>query len=484
MLNSPSNLTNRLAETMRTNIIYRGVVILCFLLLGMTHSGLSMQQDTTRLSVNEFINLALERAPLMNVRQQDVNLAQNRLDQARAQRILPRIELTTAHGLVPGVVSSNPELYSDRMLYLDPNLDNDWENWGIFTRAEVSAIQPVYTWGAIRNALQAAQAGVQVAQAGFEAEKAEYTLQLYELYYSMLLVVELERLIENAGEDLATAERELENMLEEGNTDIQESDMFELQIFKFEFQTQVDEVAESKRFLTGAWNLALGVHNEDSTMYLPAEEFLDPLEYRISDLSYYEQTALANRPELRQVENTRLAAQYGLEIARAANYPTVIMAFSAALARTPNRPRQANPFIRNSTNYENVVYGIGLRQNLNFRVNRENINRSAYQLRQANYALDAVSQGILLEIREQYRSMMMSFSRLTNTKEALNVSNEWLRMEQIDYDLGFGDVEKLIDAVKSTLELEVELRQRIYDFNVTVGKLNKASGLPVMPVVN
>ena len=85
------------------------------------------------------------------------------------------------------------------MLYLDPNLDNDWENWGIFTRAEVSAIQPVYTWGAIRNALQAAQAGVQVAQAGFEAEKAEYTLQLYELYYSMLLVVELERLIENAG---------------------------------------------------------------------------------------------------------------------------------------------------------------------------------------------------------------------------------------------------------------------------------------------
>ena len=78
----------------------------------------------------------------------------------------------------------------------------------------------------------------------------------------------------------------------------------------------------------------------------------------------------------------------------------------------------------------------------------------------------------------------MSFSRLTNTKEALNVSNEWLRMEQIDYDLGFGDVEKLIDAVKSTLELEVELRQRIYDFNVTVGKLNKASGLPVMPVVN
>lgn len=478
------NPTTRPSEFMSTFIILKSVVILVFLLLGTAHNVHALQQDTTRLSVQEFVNLALERAPLMDVRQQDVNLAQNRLDQAKAQRILPRIELTTAHGLVPGVVSSNPDLYSDRMLYLDPNLDNDWENWGIFTRAEVSAIQPIYTWGAIRNALQAAQAGVRVAQAGFEAEKAEYTLQLYELYYSMLLITELERLIENAQQDLTTAERELETLLDEGMADIQESDMFEFRIFKYEFQTQVDEVAETKRFLDGAWNLALGISDVDSAVYLPAEEFLDPLEYRINDLLYYEQSALANRPEIRQVENARMAAQYGLNIARSANYPTVIMAFSAALARTPNRPRQANPFIRNSTNYENIVYGIGLRQNLNFRVNKEQINRSNYQLRQADHALDAASQGIRLEIRDEYRSMMMSYSRLNNTREALNVSNEWLRMEQIDYDLGFGEVKNLVDAVKSTLELEVELRQRIYDFNVTVGKLNKASGLPIVPVDN
>ncbi|MCC5926314.1 MAG: TolC family protein [Bacteroidetes bacterium] len=437
------------------------------------------QTDTIRVSVKEFIELAKSRSSLLQVNQQQVNLAQNRYQQARALRILPQIELTTAHGLVPGVRSSDPDRFSDRMLYLDPNLENDWENWGIFTRAEISAIQPVYTWGAISSAIQAAKQGVYAAQAEFDIKSDNYEIQLYELYYSMLLARELQTLIERANRDLQTAQTELNRMFEEGENDLEEADLFQFRIFTFQFQTQVDEVSENKRFLQSAWNLALANDNSE-IIYLPAERFLDPLSFQPESLDAYEVSAIANRPEFIQVQSAQRAAQYGLNVAKSANYPTVIMGFSAAFARTPNRPRQANPFIRNSANFENVVYGIGLRQNLNFNVNRENINRSQLQLRQATYARNAVSDGIRLELRENYRRMMMSFSRMENTREALDVSNEWLRMEQIEYDLGFGEVKNLVDAMRSTLELEVQLRQRIFDFNVNIGKLNKAAGLPIV----
>lgn len=440
--------------------------------------------DTIRIDVSEFIALGKERSSLLRTNQQDVNLASNRLSQARAQRILPRIELTTAHGLVPGVRSSNPDLYGERSLYLDPNLENDWEDWAIFTRAEVSAIQPIYTWGAIRSAINAAKQGVNLAKAEFDASSAEYEIQLYELYYGRLLAYELQRIVDDAKRTIETAERELNNFLESGEQDIEDKDIYQFRIFKHEFFTQADEVSENLKFLEAAWNLALANH-DGSIVYMPSESFLDPLDFQIREVIYYESQASLSRPELKQIESAYRAAEYGLDIAKASNYPTVIMAFSAAFARTPNRPRQANPFIRNSANYENIVYGIGVRQNLNFRVNRENINRSQLQLRQASYAREAISDGIKLDIRENYRRTMMSFSRLDNTREALDISNEWLRLEQIDYDLGFGEVKNLVEAVRSNLELEVQLRQRIFEYNVNIGKLNKSAGLPIIdPVIN
>ena len=157
------------------------------------------------------------------------------------------------------------------------------------------------------------------------------------------------------------------------------------------------------------------------------------------------------------------------------------MGLSASVAYTPNRPKQQNPFIINSTNYASVSYGIGFRQNLNFLVNRNNINRSQLQVRQARYAREAANDGVMLDVREKYRNMMMSYSRLENTRQALQISNEWLRLEQIEYDLGFGEVKKLVDAVKANLELEASYKQRIFEFNVNIGKLNRSAGLPILP---
>jgi outer membrane protein TolC len=399
------------------------------------------------------------------------------VNQARSQRILPRIELNTAHGLVPAVSSSIPNL-SPGQYYLDPNLKNDWYNWGIFTRAEITSLQPIYTWGAIDNAISAARQGVIAAEAGYQAERSVYEERLSELYYSRLLSMELDRLIKDALGQLEDAEERLNKMIEEGDPELEESDIFEFRIFKFELLSRVDEVKQNLIFAESAWNLALN-NRAQNVFYSPDIPFLDQIDYQLMDVHYYEEQARSQRPELRQLQAAYHAAKFGLQANKAANYPSLFMGLSASVAYTPNRPKQDNPFIINNTNYASVSYGFGFRQNLNFMTNRVNIDRAEIQVRQTRYAQQAVLDGILLEIREKYRNMMTSFSRLQNTREAFQVSTEWLRLEQIDYDLGFGDVNKLIDAVKKNLELEAALKQRTFDFNVSVIKLNRAAGLPV-----
>jgi outer membrane protein TolC len=457
--------------------IIRSFIISFCILVGVSTIGYA-QNDTIKVSISEFMDLAKARSTLLNVRQSEVDLSRNRVEQAQSQRVLPRIELNTAHGLVPAVSSDNPNLPPGQY-YLDPNLKNDWYNWGVFTRAEVTSLQPLYTWGAIDNVIKAAREGVVAAEAGFKVQTSAYEERLMELYYSRLLAMELSRLVIDALKQLEDAERRLNEMIEEGDQDLEESDVFEFKIFKFEFLSRVDEVKQNLIFAEAAWNIALN-NRESRTIYEPVTPFLDVIEYEMMDVLYYEEQARLSRPELNQLQAVYNAARFGLEANKASNYPSLFMGLSASVAYTPNRPKQNNPFIINSTNYASVSYGIGFRQNLNFFTNRTNINRSELQVRQARYAREAAHDGILLEVRERYRNMMMSYSRLQNNREAFQVSTEWLRLEQIDYDLGFGDVKKLLDAVQKNLELEASLKQRIYDFNVNVSKLNRAAGLPII----
>jgi len=457
--------------------IIRSFIISFSILVGVSTIGYA-QNDTIKVSISEFMDLAKARSTLLNVRQSEVDLSRNRVEQAQSQRVLPRIELNTAHGLVPAVSSDNPNLPPGQY-YLDPNLKNDWYNWGVFTRAEVTSLQPLYTWGAIDNVIKAAREGVVAAEAGFKVQTSAYEERLMELYYSRLLAMELSRLVIDALKQLEDAERRLNEMIEEGDQDLEESDVFEFKIFKFEFLSRVDEVKQNLIFAEAAWNIALN-NRESRTIYEPVTPFLDVIEYEMMDVLYYEEQARLSRPELNQLQAVYNAARFGLEANKASNYPSLFMGLSASVAYTPNRPKQNNPFIINSTNYASVSYGIGFRQNLNFFTNRTNINRSELQVRQARYAREAAHDGILLEVRERYRNMMMSYSRLQNNREAFQVSTEWLRLEQIDYDLGFGDVKKLLDAVQKNLELEASLKQRIYDFNVNVSKLNRAAGLPII----
>ncbi|HAC16570.1 MAG TPA: TolC family protein [Bacteroidetes bacterium] len=437
------------------------------------------QQDTLRLNLQEFIERSRIESALLNAQRSSVELSQNRVDQAKSQRILPRIELSTAHGLVPAVKSDIPGL-PEGQYYLDPNLRNDWYDWGFFNRVEVTSLQPIYTWGAIGNAINAARQGVIVAEAEFAGQQADYELRLMELYYSRLLAMELQNLINDAWGQIEEAEEKIAELIEDGDEDLEEADLFQFRIFKYEFLSRMDEVNESVTFTESAWNLALNNDNKN-VVYLPETNFLDPIPFESYDIRYYEEHAQQLRSEIKQYNAIQNAAEYGLKINKVANYPSLFMGLSASFAKTPNRPKQRNPFIINNTNYESVSYGIGFRQNLNFLVNKNNINRSQLQVRQARYAKEAARDGILLDVREKFRNMMMSYSKLENTREALQISEEWLRLEQIDYDLGFGEVKKLVDAVKANLELEASYKQRIFEFNVNSSKLNRAAGLPIAP---
>ncbi|MDZ7773421.1 MAG: TolC family protein [Balneolaceae bacterium] len=433
-------------------------------------------QDTLSVSLQEFIRQGTENSGQLEFEQEKVRLANNRIDQARSQRYLPRFELNTQHGVVPGVKSDRTDL-SENEYYLDPNLDNDWENWGLYTRAEVSAVQPVFTWGALSSAVKAAEAGADAARHEFDSRQAGLELRLYELYHSYMMTRELQRLLDEARGRIEEITSQLEQMQEEGNQDFDQSDLFKFRVFRSEFDMRAAEVRENMDYIRRIWNYVLQA--DPGTVYVPEPQFLDPVNNVLRELSYYRGNALKSRPELQGIDSGIRAAEFGLKATRSQALPTLFVGLSGSYANTPNRPRQSNPFIINNTNYATGALGFGIRQNLDIFGISTRIERSRIQLEQAQDARSAAMDGIVLELNDHYKNASLSRSRLERLDEALTTTKEWLRQEQLDYDLGFGDTKDLLDALRKELELRVQIEREVFEHNKNMAELFKAAGLPI-----
>jgi len=455
--------------------------LIAFILTGISQSS-AQSPDTLKLSFNEFLVKALDASAELKARQKQVAISQTRYMEARASRFLPNANATTAHGLIPGVKASNSDIPSDQ-LYLDPGLRNDWEDWAFFNQIEISALQPLYTWGALSNAIRAARTGVQAALHGFENDQRRYEFQMFQLYQAKLLSMEMERLINEANRTLDRSERELFELLESGEEDLDDRDVYQFEIFKYEFYAQADEIRENARFVERAWRLALGI-NDPNVIVRPEHSFLDAVDYKANELIFYQQYAISGRPEVLQIESARNAAEYGIKATRAQNYPALFLGITAKYTYAPNRPRQMNPFITNVTNTSSLTFGFGFRQNLNFQQMKSRTDRAREQLRQSQFALLAVRDGIRLEVADTYKSHVVARSRYENVLRALDISRQWLRQEQLDYDIGFGEILELVNALRTNLELEASHKQRTHDFNVSVARLLNTSGMSISSLFN
>lgn len=450
--------------------------IATFLVLSFIVPSSLYGQDTLSISLNDFIERGLERSGQVSYLSDAVDLASNRVDQARGQRILPSINLSTQHGVIPGVFSGVDSL-SPNEFYLDPNLSNDWEDWAVFTRAELNAVQPIYTWGAINSAIEAAESVAEAAKFRFDSELSEIEVQLFELYYSYQLALEMERILADAESQMSQVENQLEKMQEEGDPDLEQADVFKFEIFKAEFQVQKVEVQQGLENIRRIWQYALD--SSETVVYQPEEMFLEAIPFTLEPYSYYEEIALNERPELKGADAGLRAAENQIDALQAQYYPALFLGLSGSYANTPNRPRQSNPFIINSTNYASGAVGLSIRQNLNFLSNRKNVERARIEHRRVNHLKDALLDGIVLELNETYREAAIAQKRVEQLEEVLTISKNWVRQEQLDYDFGFGDVNNLLDSVQKELETRVELKQKTFEMNRKVAELYKTSGISI-----
>ncbi|MBA4418778.1 MAG: TolC family protein [Syntrophus sp. (in: bacteria)] len=104
------------------------------------------------------------------------------------------------------------------------------------------------------------------------------------------------------------------------------------------------------------------------------------------------------------------------------------------------------------------------------------INKEKAGLEKAREEERALKLSITREVRDAHLNIANATERITVTEKAITSARENLRVEMLKYDTGAGTSQDVIDARTALLRTETDFYQGLFDRNVAIAYLAKATG--------
>jgi outer membrane protein TolC len=456
--------------------VLKAALILTLLTCGaIDPSSAQVPADTVRLDLPAVIVRALEVSPDLLAQRARTRFADARLDEARAGRYLPEFKMTTAHAAAPGL--TNPNNTPTGQLYLDPSVRNDWQDLRPFNRVDVDFLQPLWTGGQLSGLIGAAEAGRTYEESGLETTREDVVRRAAEMYYLVLRLSELGRVADEATDVLGKAKDEIKQLLADGSPDVSDGDEFAVLITEQEVRAQVAEVREQSRVARMALRRQLML--DDAVVVMTDRVTLQRDFGPLDSLDTYLSLGLRNRPELAQIDAGVAAYSSLVQVARSDYYPKLFWGVSANYSSAAGRYRQRNPYVGDSFLSRSLETGLGMRMNLNFSQTRSRVKQAQATADQAVAQQSAATQLVLFEVEQAYRGVRYRQVAADAAEEALRLSKEWLRLEQVNFDTFGEGVDDLIKAVQANLKQQAARHEAVFKLNMAHLDLIRAIGLGV-----
>ena len=238
------------------------------------------------------------------------------------------------------------------------------------------------------------------------------------------------------------AKEEIDRLIQEGADDVDYADLFQVQITEQEFLMRVVEAEESRRTARAA--LSRQMFLPDGQTVYPETNILSPVELELNSLEFYQDLALAHRPELSRAVAGVQALDALVDVARSDYFPKLFLGLSGKWSYAADRERQRNPYVSDPFLSRSVKAGFGIRQNLNFNQTKAKVQQAEAEVSEVRFQRDAARQLVLFEVEEAYRNVLITRKAVEAREAQLLISKDWLRTEQVDFDSGLWGTRKTL----------------------------------------
>jgi outer membrane protein TolC len=345
---------------------------------------------------------------------------------------------------------------------------SDW------THVDFALIKPLYTFGKIKQYGAAAQGNIEIKSGDVRQTKADIALDTKRAYFGYLTARDIRLFLEDVQSRLNDAVARTEQSLKRENGEVTQSELYSLQstrgvVAKYVYQAKaVENISlNGLKVLTGVgMNADLAV----------ADDKLSPVDFPQVELAELQAKALADRPEMHQLD-AGLRAKRALVAAKKADImPDVYAGVVGTVNYASRRDRLDNPHVYDVFNNGGLTPVVGIKWDAAFGVANARTAQAQAELDSLNYKKQFAISGIPFEVAEAYTNARANFESQKELAEASSAARRWVIAATADFNAGLEKGDKVADAFKSYVLAQTEYLRTLNDYNVNVAQLAKLTG--------
>lgn len=422
-------------------------------------------EDATVLDLQTLLARAEARYPALRANDAAIAAARARLDEARWS---PFFQIEAQGGLTIAPRAEGTPIFSNQdQLPLD-------NGWAPVAEIGVRGVVPLFTFGKLRNAWRAGRAGVRAAELDRERSLARLRYDVRRAYFALQLALDIRQMIREGRGRLDRAVRKLDELIAEGDPDVNPMDRYRLRAALAE----VDARASQAERLEASSRAALETLTGERGVRIPD----CPSTAAILEPDTLEAAGPDARPELGMLESAIEARRAAVEVQRGGYGPDVGLGFTAGISWGPGITDQENPFIADPANRPSLGAGLVMRWSLDFVGNSQRVRRARAQLEETRARADEARLGMSIEVQVAREALRDATRREVAWGQGERESRAWLVSAAQAYDIGAVEPKDLVDALKAYFEARFSHLQAIYDVNEGAAALARVTGGSTTPL--
>jgi len=423
--------------------------------------------EPVRLSVDQLIarSLASSRARMAHA---DTAAARARVDEAGAAR-LPTLSATA-------FVAPSPEIScADPACTMTTSEASALRLQGVFGGVSLQLVQPVYTFGKIAAARDAAHAGLTAQQALEDATAGDLALEAARAYWGLKLARELVGMLEDGIAEIDEARTRLIERLAAGSPGATIQDRKRLETLLAEARAQLTEArAAEATALAGVRAIAVTANGEDDVDIDDAP--LEAVELELAAAAHYVEQAGARRPELRAARAGAGAAAGLTALERAGYAPDLAVVGTLGITRAQGVEDVPNAIFVEPYNTTSAGVALVLRWNLEPWTTHARVERARAAETRARELVDLADTGATLEARTAWAEASQAKARVAAADEGETAARGWLASVLQADAIGVAETRDLADAYIAWFQMRARLATAIMQWNVSTVRLGRATG--------
>lgn len=426
------------------------------------------KQKEVQLSLSELIQRAIRENAELKMKDQDIRLAESKLDQFNAQK-LPTIQSL-------GIVAPIYKDIGDALTHKE-----DTNKWGPLFKNMTYVVQPLSGFGRFKHYHETFTKGIEAEKKQKRMKADEIILDVKEYYYSVQMAKEMMAQLIETEEKLEKVIHRIDELLRKESGEVKQEDAYKLKVIAQELKKNKELADRGAKVALAALGYK-GGFSPDVRVTLKSEK-LDKEPFELRPLNHYQALAMENRPEMAALNSGIEARKALVEAEKKERLPILFAGALLDASDTPDRirNRQDSPYANDPFNRISGAVGLGFIWNLDFwKVNAKVREYKAEYLKLVHQK-EVAETGIPVEVEKAYLEFKEALNNIGHAVKQRADAKKWFMQSVFAWSFGIGDSREVLESVIFKSFSDKNYYDGLLNHNMSIAALSKATGKELLP---